>query len=389
MFLNKINYKFFKYYIYICLILSIFFLYHKFNYPTDWSTSEWLINYQGGFTRRGLIGEFLIQINQFLDLKIRNLVFFFEIILLTTYYLYVIYFFKKVKFSPLIILIVFSPLSFLFPVTETEAIARKEILLFCLYIFYLSSLFKNNKNVTYLILIIGLPLINLTWDGNVFYFLFFVYTYFVSKKDIKKNDIIYFFLALMPYFVTSIILFMTKSNNEMLQLMCQAIQEPCFGAMNFLDYSFKDQMNYGLSRLKFEYLIRYSFVFIICFIPLLGIFLYEGNRNKIFLGYIACIFPTFIFLSLSFDWGRYLYILYTFSIFTLVFLIKIKKIDLEKSKIFYLIDNLLKGKFKMYIFLYFFLYLFCWYPKSILTDDLGSLPYIRIIDRIYDYIMIV
>ena len=186
MFLNKINYKFFKYYIYICLILSIFFLYHKFNYPTDWSTSEWLINYQGGFTRRGLIGEFLIQVNQFLDFKMRNLVFFFEIILLTTYYLYVINFFKKVEFSPLLILIIFSPLGFLFPVVEAEAIARKEILLFCLYIFYLSSLLKDNKKVTYLILIIGLPLINLTWDGNVFYFLFFVYTYFVSKKDIKK-----------------------------------------------------------------------------------------------------------------------------------------------------------------------------------------------------------
>jgi len=131
MLLKKINNKFFNYYILFCLLSSVYFLYHKFQYPTDWTTSEWLINYQGGFTRRGLIGEFLVQINSLLDFKIRNLVFFFEIILLSTYYLYVINFFKKIEFSPLLILIIFSPLSFIFPVTETEFIFYEYLLFFC------------------------------------------------------------------------------------------------------------------------------------------------------------------------------------------------------------------------------------------------------------------
>ena len=107
MVLAKINNKFFNYYIFICLVTSIFFLYHKFQFPTDWTTSEWLINYQGGFTRRGLVGEILVQINSFLNFEIRNLVFIFEIILLSTYYFYIINFFKKVEFSPLLILIIF------------------------------------------------------------------------------------------------------------------------------------------------------------------------------------------------------------------------------------------------------------------------------------------
>ena len=90
MVLSKINNKFFNYYIFTCLVVSIFFLYHKFQYPTDWTTSEWLINYQGGFTRRGLVGEILVQINSFLNFEIRNLVFIFEIILLFTYYFYML-----------------------------------------------------------------------------------------------------------------------------------------------------------------------------------------------------------------------------------------------------------------------------------------------------------
>ena len=158
--------------------------------------------------------------------------------------------------------------------------------------------------------------------------------------------------------------------------------------MNFLNYSFNDQINYGLSRLKLEYLIRYSLVFIICFIPLLGIFLNQGNRNKIFLGYIASVFPTFIFLYISFDWGRYLNILYIFSVITLIFLIKIKKIVFEKTRLFIFINELIKDKYKLYfLYIYFFLYLFSWHPKVILTDDIGSLPYLRILDRIFDYLI--
>ena len=388
MVLTKINNKFFNYYIFICFSVSIFFLYHKFQYPTDWTTSEWLINYQGGFTRRGLVGEILVQINTFLNFEIRNLVFIFEIILLFTYYFHLINFFKKIEFSPIIILIIFSPLGFLFPVTETEAIARKEVLLFCLYLFYLGSILNRNQKITYLILLIGLPIMNLVWDGNIFYVFFFIYTFFLSKININKKEVIIFLITLIPYLISFIILITTKSNDQMLQEMCKAINEPCFGAMNFLDYSFKDQMNYGLSRLKIEYIFRYLFIFIICFFPFLLIFYDQKNKTGIFLGYIVCVIPTFIFLYVSFDWGRYLNILYIFSVITLIFLIKIKKIVIEKTRLFIFINELIKDKYKLYfLYIYFFLYLFSWHPKVILTDDIGSLPYLRILDRIFDYLI--
>jgi len=388
MVLTKINNKFFNYYIFICFSVSIFFLYHKFQYPTDWTTSEWLINYQGGFTRRGLVGEILVQINTFLNFEIRNLVFIFEIILLFTYYFHLINFFKKIEFSPIIILIIFSPLGFLFPVTETEAIARKEVLLFCLYLFYLGSILKGNQKITYLILLIGLPIMNLVWDGNIFYVFFFIYTFFLSKININKKEVIIFLITLIPYLISFIILITTKSNDQMLHEMCKAINEPCFGAMNFLDYSFKDQMNYGLSRLKIEYIFRYLFIFIICFFPFLLIFYDQKNKTGIFLGYIVCVIPTFIFLYVSFDWGRYLNILYIFSVITLIFLIKIKKIVIEKTRLFIFINELIKDKYKLYfLYIYFFLYLFSWHPKVILTDNIGSLPYLRILDRIFDYLI--
>ena len=39
------------------IFYAIFYLHYKHHVGNDTSISEWLINYQGGFTRRGLGGE--------------------------------------------------------------------------------------------------------------------------------------------------------------------------------------------------------------------------------------------------------------------------------------------------------------------------------------------
>ena len=40
--------------------ICIFFLYTKHSVGNDSTISEWLINYSGGFTKRGIIGEISI-----------------------------------------------------------------------------------------------------------------------------------------------------------------------------------------------------------------------------------------------------------------------------------------------------------------------------------------
>ena len=85
MVLTKINNKFFNYYIFTCLVVSIFFLYHKFQYPTDWTTSEWLINYEGGFTKRGLIGQIATNLSELFNYSLRESIFFFQVLSIATY----------------------------------------------------------------------------------------------------------------------------------------------------------------------------------------------------------------------------------------------------------------------------------------------------------------
>ena len=68
------NFKINKYYLVYTIILSIFvifFLTTKHNVGNDSSISEWLINYQGGFTRRGLGGELAIFISKNFNFELR------------------------------------------------------------------------------------------------------------------------------------------------------------------------------------------------------------------------------------------------------------------------------------------------------------------------------
>ena len=51
----------FKIYLFLLLLFIIYYLYQKHLNLVEWTVSEWLINYQGGFTRRGLIGEMIYQ----------------------------------------------------------------------------------------------------------------------------------------------------------------------------------------------------------------------------------------------------------------------------------------------------------------------------------------
>ena len=52
---------------FIFQILKFYTFYEEYS---DWQYADWLINYQGGFTRRGLIGELLIQTHYFLSINL-------------------------------------------------------------------------------------------------------------------------------------------------------------------------------------------------------------------------------------------------------------------------------------------------------------------------------
>ena len=71
---KNINFYIFIY-LSILFVFSIFFLYQKHDVANDSTISEWLINYEGGFTKRGFIGQLSIYLSNYFIIKLRDSIF--------------------------------------------------------------------------------------------------------------------------------------------------------------------------------------------------------------------------------------------------------------------------------------------------------------------------
>ena len=76
-------------YLVFLFFFSIFHLYIKSSVGNDSTISEWLINYTGGFTKRGIIGQICIFFSRLLSSDLREVIFYFQSITIG------FYFFKK------------------------------------------------------------------------------------------------------------------------------------------------------------------------------------------------------------------------------------------------------------------------------------------------------
>ena len=97
---------------------------------------------------------------------------------------------KNIEINKLLVFFLYSPFFLLYPSAEPEVIARKEFLLFIIYIIYINLLLSNSNKI-YIYLSTFLPIMNLIWDGIIFYINIFFY-YFLFKKILKKRINLFF-----------------------------------------------------------------------------------------------------------------------------------------------------------------------------------------------------
>ena len=131
---NIVLKKNFLLFIIFSIIFAIFFLYIKHNVGNDSSVSEWLINYNGGFTRRGLGGEIAIMIANLFGFSLRESIFFLQSLFHVSFLVLVFLYFKNLKINIIQLLAIYAPIFLLYPIAEIEALGRKEIFLFLSFI---------------------------------------------------------------------------------------------------------------------------------------------------------------------------------------------------------------------------------------------------------------
>ena len=376
--INTINYiKYFKLYISILFIFSVFYLYGKYNVGNDSTVSEWLINYEGGFTKRGLIGQIAIHIGEFLNISLRQSILFFQIFSIGLYYLLLINFFKSVKFNKIILLSIFTPIFLLYPVAEIEVLGRKEIIIFSFYLIYLTLQNFRQKNYFRIFL---LPLLMLVWEPVVFFFIFWLIVDYIEDAFEKNYKSLFkYLLTYIPAILIGAYIALNPiseiAHKNMAIFLKENFNENCYMSCALLlsKSSIYDQFKLNFDIFSFGIFLRYFLIILIGFGPLFILIKFsQFNKlnSKIFL-FIIMLPILVLFLMMS-DWGRIVNIFYTFSIISFLYLYK-KKLVLINNGI---LENFFVKIFnKKYIYVIFFI-IFCfgWNPKTSLTGDIGTNP---------------
>jgi hypothetical protein len=386
---KNINFYIFTY-LTILFFFSIFFLYQKHEVANDSTISEWLINYEGGFTKRGLIGQLSIYLTNFFTIKLREVIFILQALMVGVYFVLIYQFLKNISYNKIFILAIFTPIFILYPIAEIEVLARKEIFIFIYFLIY-TFIPIEKKTHKFFYKLCLLPVVILIWEPVIFFILFFLFLDLIENK-IKKIDKL-FFLQITSYFpsiLLAIYIALNPISDESHKLMANSLMENfnenCYMSCELLKTksSIYQQFQGNFDKYSVEIFIRYILIIIIGFGPLFILLFNSKIKNEVFflskfknllIPYLLLLSPIIILFAMGYDWGRWVNISYVFSIISFVYIYKYNLITLSEkfleNKIFVNIKK------KTFIFIVIF-YCFGWNPKTAITGDVASFPGYRI-----------
>ncbi len=400
------NYKnYLKYYLISISVFAFIWLYLKHGVGNDSTISEWIINYQGGFTRRGLPGEIAFHIAQFFDLKLRFVILLMQIFFYGLYLLLIYKFFNTIKLNGIILFSLFTPIFLIYHIAELEVLARKELFLFIGYIWFYNISSKESKTKNSILWIIFiLPLISILYEPAIFYYTFFAATVFIKMKN---ENLIKVFLVIFFIFIPSIIVsyysafhIISKDGFEIMKSsLMNNFGEACYMSCGLMDTKREAivHIKATISKLTekefsiYAYLFRYFLIMVIGSAPLLMLIKNSELRIKIFnLKKLVLIFVILnIFVPIHWlmfiDWGRAVNITYVSSILFFFYLYKnnfikinFKTIEYNTYKIVNYFSKILKIKPKNILTIFFLVFAFGWSPPTLLSADVNSFPGYRI-----------
>jgi hypothetical protein len=333
------NIIFFLNFLFLTIIFfrSIYIWYKYFGHD-DYGITEWLINYQGGFVRRGLVGEILFFIWNKFSIKANYLAIFLSSI---CYVFLLVYLIKKVKNKfpkELIISCVLMGMPIF-----SQFFVRKDILGIIFLIICLKILdLKLNKFLHFVFVNLVAILSLLSHEAFFFYaivpLIFFYYNCKTNNKINFSNFIfsIFFFLPSIIIFV----LIVLKSGDPQVGLIINnswkdlwILIDPNNCCLDYpaatilsLEYSVTRQINITLEYWQNRYLngIVWFLIIFICYFFLISFkYVRDINFSNILIFNFLCILPLYV---VGHDWGRWTFYWTTSSLIFYLYKFNLKKI---------------------------------------------------------------
>tara|TARA_B110000037_G_scaffold134890_1_gene152874 strand:- start:1790 stop:2959 length:1170 start_codon:yes stop_codon:yes gene_type:complete len=378
---NKILSTYFLYLILGCIFYLVF---HIGEFPNKYTYTDWLINYEGGFVRRGLLGQIVFELSKFLNIQLQFILLLIQIAIYCTYFLlfYLLFLNKKTNFFWLII--IFSPILLLYPLAELEALGRKDIFVISFFLIFSTINYKTlNRLITGFILLFGISCliheITILYIFHYFFVLYLKSKSFINQKINKKHYLIFFvFICVLLYLNLFLHNFVTIEDIVNSYNYENFTSES--GSFSHISPSIDSVFLKTFNNISIESVLRYGFIFLINTAPLIFfIKLKNEYTNKYFkfrnIFFIIFLLSVPLYL-LIFDWGRIIYINHNFFIIIVILIFNLNLVD---EKYFQGKINNLRKNIKILTFLIICL---SFSPKILITDDLASFPLYRSLTKI-------
>jgi len=145
-------------------------------WSSSWILSDWLINYEGGFVRRGLAGEVFYRLGHLLHIAPKQLVVPAVLMMYAVLLLAFRAILRRVSWNLWVPFVVLSPAILAFPVLQSEAGFHKEVFFLASFALFLVLLQRGALSplATSLYMAVTLPAATLSHESLVFYVPYFL-----------------------------------------------------------------------------------------------------------------------------------------------------------------------------------------------------------------------
>jgi len=307
-------------FLFLCLVVLSLVAIDKSNPGKCYTllVGDWLINYSGGFIRRGLTGSILIGIAHTTNLRPELMVAVSKIIFYGIIYLSAIWIFlktKPIKFIHIFLLVYQT--SYMFPLLDLRGGGRKEIILLAIFSLYALKKKLCDSNPSLALLALLLSVLTLVHDSLFWFYPVFLLGLSIIYPNLKLT-IKSCFYTLLPSGILTIFIFLfgTHASPQMLDAISNAIDPINYklwnGAISYVTWGIHDQYNDLMSKFNMMSIPLLALGISLAYLPIYlatridGVKFFVSNRSLSLLLLVSLLIQTPLVVAM--DWGRWVYL---------------------------------------------------------------------------------
>ncbi len=305
----------------------------------EWKSGDWLINYSGGFVRRGLLGEILYRLSDS-GQSLLWMLFGLQSMIYCGVFGIAYHIYRVQKLDSRWLLLLLSPAFLLFPYYDLQGGFRKEIISFLAYSVLCLSYSRGKFRMVVLVSAILIFMLGCaSHEANALtlpFFLLILYLGYIYNMLSGHLAVIFAMLFVVTATTGFVVSALYPGNAAQELAVCNSLVEKglgqaiCNGSISWLDKTGAESIELVRNRFV-DYLASYPLLFFLAILPVLLI----GNISRVmkiwFLVGFVFLLPLYV---LAVDWGRWIHIYIFFVFFTLLTIASSSKLRLYQPPIY-------------------------------------------------------